>query len=96
MKSYLKKSFSAKEIGNTLITILSVSILFWFTNNINQILDHNMKSILEFIIIFILLLFLCITKTMYINKVDKKKKYIIFNVFILFILLILFCFKFMI
>ncbi|TPR19303.1 hypothetical protein DYZ95_01415 [Apilactobacillus timberlakei] len=93
MKSYLKKSFSAKEIGNTLITILSVAILFWFTNNVNQILDHNVKRILDFIIIFMLFLFLCITKTMYINKIDKKKKYIIFNIFILFILV---CFTFLI
>ncbi|TPR13310.1 hypothetical protein DY048_05250 [Apilactobacillus timberlakei] len=89
MKNYLKKSLSAKELSNTLITLLGTITIIYFGRNVDGLIDLNIAKLLEIGLVFIILLFMGLFKDIYLNKADKKNGYIIFNFILLFIEIIL-------
>ncbi|TPR37740.1 hypothetical protein [Apilactobacillus micheneri] len=83
MKNYLKKAFSAKELTKTISYMFSLICIFWLGNNIDEIMKYNIIKITELIGIFIFINIIGIFKVKYLDKVNYKKYYVIFNLFLL-------------
>lgn len=83
MKNYLKKAFGAKEISNTILTLLSVFLIIWFGRNVDKILEYNNTKIIELIFLFVLFILIGLFKVKYLDKLNRKNYYFVFNLFLL-------------
>ncbi|TPR40012.1 hypothetical protein [Apilactobacillus micheneri] len=89
MKNYLKKAFSAKELTTTIGVTFSAILLIWFSKNVDEIMKYNIIKITEFIVILIFINIIGLFKVKYLDKLNNKNYYVIFNLF-LFIFEVLF------